>query len=322
VVPEARLNVATYLRRWLKTDRERVRPSTHLVRVGHVENHIVPELGRTNLKRLVPVDVERMTGAMVRHGLSPRTASHVRTTLRIALRDAERNGLVSRNAAALARPPKVEKAEATVLTADQTRILLATTRQDRRGPLWALLSTSGLRLGEALALTWSDLDLEEGVVHVRQNYALVGRGKWAVGPTKTSRSRRDVPLPHQTVEVLGDWRDRQAQERQAAGRDWQQHADGDPVFADEWGRRPEPTRLNHDLRAALLAAGLPRTRIHDLRHSYASQLLLGGVPLLTVSRLLGHSGISITADVYSHVGTAMTRDAAGVLGALLEGPAR
>jgi integrase len=312
-----RLTVSNYLKGWLAGHKGQVRASTWLARQGHITNYIDPAIGRITMRNLTPSDVERMTTDMVGRGLSPRTAAHARTTLRLALRDAERDALVTRNVAALARPPKVSRPEMQVLDAGQTRHLLAVTRYDRWHSLWQVLVGSGLRLGEALGLTWDDIDFDQATVTVRRSWAKTGPNERGLSEPKTSRSRRSVPIPATTVRALREAKGQQDAERDLAGRDWQLHPEGQPVFTDEYGRRFEPTNANRQLDLALKRAGLPHVRLHDLRHGYASTLLTEGVALLTVSRLLGHSSIVITSDTYAHLTQAVTRDAAAALGRVL-----
>ena len=316
-----RLTVGSYLKSWLTGHRGQVRMSTWLARQGHINNYIDPAIGRITMRKLAPSDVERMTSDMVARGLLPRTAAHARTTLRLALRDAERDALVTRNVAALARPPKVSRPEMQVLDGEQTRRLLAFSQDDRWHPLWQVLAGSGLRIGEALALTWDDIDFDQAAVSVRRSLAKTGPREWGLTEPKTARSRRTVPIPATTVRALREARARQDAERAAAGRDWEEHPEGQPVFVDEHGRRFKSSSTNQQLDLALKRAGLPHVRLHDLRHGYASALLAEGVPLLTVSRLLGHSSIVITSDTYAHLTQSMTRDAAAAMGRVLgEGP--
>lgn len=314
-------SVEDYILRWLDRDRVRVKPSTYQHRRNHVVRHIIPAIGRTRLDRLTPAMVEDMTTDLMTTGkkpLSPRTVAHIRGTLRQALTSAMRDGLVTSNAAALAKPPRQQHVEMKTLNARQVRVLLASTKEGRYGALWALLVGAGLRINEALAITWDDVGLEDGVVHVRRSYSKAGPGRWEVSDTKTKRSRRRIELPATTVAALADLRDRQVVEQRDAGPLWQEYGHGQPLFTDQYGRIPEPTNFNRALTAALKAAGLPHIRVHDCRHTYATLLLEQGVPLVTVSRLLGHGSIAITADVYGHVGEGMRREAADVLDRVLE----
>ena len=150
--------VAEYLSRWLEAERARVRASTWRGREGHIRVYILPAIGGIRPTSLVPSDVERMTTSMVDRGLSPRTASHARTTLRRALADAVRDGLLSRNVAALARAPRVPsrsmEAGVDYLTPAQLKQLLEAIEEHPMGPLVTVAATTGLRQGELLGLRW------------------------------------------------------------------------------------------------------------------------------------------------------------------------
>src|SRR5512134_1885666 len=132
-----------YLARWTEAIRPRLRPATHREYARHVRAYFGP-LADVPLSGLTPGHVERLMAGMLERGLSPQTAAHARATLRRALHDAERDGLVSRNVAGLARPPRVTRKEMHPLTAAEVRGLLEATRDDPLGPLWALAVGSGL----------------------------------------------------------------------------------------------------------------------------------------------------------------------------------
>jgi len=146
--PASGLSVADYLAGWLEAERARVRPSTWRYREGHVRVYIVPAVGSMKLGALAPRDVERMTAGMVERGLAPRTAAGCRTTLRKALSDALRDGLVHRNVAALARPPRIPGRDVEYLNRDELRRLLDACEGEPIGPLVTLAATTGLRQGE------------------------------------------------------------------------------------------------------------------------------------------------------------------------------
>ncbi len=150
----ARIRVGDYLERWVSDDHGWA-PATARKHEIAVRVHIVPSLGGLRLRELQVRDIERFLAGRSR----TRTVLHLRATLRRALADAERDGLVDRNVAGMARPPAVRDRERTILDAAQARSLLETTRTTRYGPLWTILVTTGLRISEALGLAWSDVDL-------------------------------------------------------------------------------------------------------------------------------------------------------------------
>ncbi len=327
--------VAEYLTQWTERDRVRVRPSTWLVREQHVRLWLIPALGRIALVRLTAGDVERALVEFMKAGrpraeggtegrgrrpaVSPLTIRHVRATLRHALSDAERDGLVVRNAAAQARPPRVPYTPIAYLTPEQVRRLLDVTHDDELGPLYALAVSTGLRLGELLGLEWSDLDFGSGTLSVRRSLALAADGGYALGETKTAKSRRTVPLPATARLALQRQRVRQAERRLAAGSSWQDRQG--LAFTDVVGRPWAPPHVSRAFVRAVQAAGLPRARFHWLRHTFATLALAQGVGLATVSDALGHSGVAITAQHYAAVTPGLQREAADAIDRALSGHA-
>jgi len=338
IAPAGRaLTVADYLASWLERDAARVRPATSRGRETHVRCYLVPTLGRLALRRLAPADVERAIAGWIASGrpvageerkrgrqshapVSPLTARHVRATLRRALADAVRDGIVPRNVAGDARPPYVAHRPVVYLTAPDVRRLLDATADGEYGPLYALAVSTGLRLGELLGLAWPDIGPDGGTLTVRRSLARAQGGGWALAQPKSTRSRRTIPLPSVGRDALRRQRARQDAAREAAGAAWQDR-DG-LAFTDTIGRPVGPQRVSVAFQRAREAAGLPRVRFHDLRHSAATLMLAEGVPLAVISEWLGHSGIAITAAHYAAVVPALRGEAADAMDRALSGGAR
>lgn len=183
-----------------------------------------------------------------------------------------------------------------------------------RRPIGAALRSGGGPWhgpGELLALRWSDVDLDAGKATVRHT---LRRGVRTLAAPKTDGSKRTLHLGS-VAATLRLHRTRQLEERIAAGHRWQ---DGDFVFATKFGEPLDTSTVTRSFQAALRRAGLPRQRFHDLRHCFATLHLEAGEELLVVSRALGHSTISTTADVYANVTPAMLERTAermdGILG--------
>jgi integrase len=312
--PSAQTTLADFLAVWLRAEERRVRPATWRGRASQIKLYIVPALGSLTLAQLRPSDVERMTSGMVKAGRAGMTARHARATLRRALGDAERDGLIARNVVSLSRPPRIIRPELHVLTADETRRLLEGTEADALGPLYAVAATTGLRQGELLGLAWPDVDGLDGpspTLTVRRSLALAAGGGFALAEPKTARSRRTLDLAPVAVAALRRQRTRQKAARLAAGDLWQDTRR--LVFTDELGRSLRGASVTHTFSDALARLGLPHVRFHDLRHGAASMLLAQGVPLKVVSETLGHSGIAVTADTYAHLDRAQRREAADAI---------
>jgi integrase len=206
--------------------------------------------------------------------------------------------------------------EQTVLPSGRPRIAAPAGRHDDHAAALAALFVAaiglGLRQGELLALRWEDVDLDRGIVMVRHT---LRRGDRELAEPKTERSRRTLAMPSAVTAALRQHRRRQLEERLAAGPAWE---DREFVFATPHGRPLDGVNVAHDYQEALARAGLPRQRFHDLRHAYATLLLEDGVELAIISRALGHSVLSTTADVYG----AWTRDMAGRVAASMDGVLR
>ncbi len=297
-----------YLARWIVTVRPRLRAATHREYARHVADYWRP-LAELPLTRLTPAIVERTMAGLLERGLSAQTVRHARSTLRRALQDAQRDGLVTRNVAALARPPRLVRREMRSLTSAEVARLLASTADDAYGPLFAVAVGSGLRLGEMLGLRWSDIDLDGRSLVVRRSLARAHGGGYELAEPKTNRSRRTVMLPAVAVDGLRRQKVRQAALTLAAGTAW--HGGG-LAFADAIGQPLRPSAVSRVFHDTAQRLGLA-VRLHDLRHTAASLMLGAGVPLKVVSEALGHSSIAITADVYSHVTPELRREAADAM---------
>ena len=187
-------------------------------------------------------------------------------------------------------------------------------QDDRLEALYVLALTTGLRQGELLALRWNGVDLDEGSVQVRGSLQRTQDGLIILEP-KTAGSRRKVSLTKTAVQALRFHRTRQSKERLALGPEWD---DRDLVFANAVGRPIEVGNLIRRSFVPLLErANLPRIRFHDLRHTAATLLLGQGVHAKIVADMLGHTRISTTLDLYSHVTPTMQREATEALEAVL-----
>lgn len=167
--PPASQTVRSFLTEWLETAaKPRLRPRTFIGYKKHIEAHIVPALGALRLHALSPQQVQAMLSGLQVKRLSPATIRGVRAVLRAALNDAMRWGLVARNAAALAYGPRVRRPELKVFSTEQAQTFMEAIKGERLEAFFCTAVATGLRLGELLGLRWSDVDLNEGLLTVRQ----------------------------------------------------------------------------------------------------------------------------------------------------------
>jgi integrase len=247
-------------------------------------------------------------------GLAPRTVQYVHATLRAALKQALKWGLVASNVATLVDGPRVERKETQPLTPENALALLRAVRTDRLEALYSVAMALGLRRGEALGLRWSDVDLERRTINVRVQLQQVKGAGLQLVDVKTSHSRHILDLPDPTVNALQAHSERQTFERRAAKDLWQESG---LVFTTAIGTPIEAGNLTRSFQRILKRSGLPHARFHDLRHTAASLLLAQGCELWEVSKTLGHSGVQITGDIYAHLYPQARRASADRMGAWL-----
>jgi integrase len=278
--------VAKYLVTWLdEAATTTLRPRTVEAYQDVIDGYIVPAVGRIRLVDLEAQDVARMVTGVLKAGRSPQTAKHAHKVLRVALGQAERRGLVTRNVATLVKSPRVVRPTLTALSAADARRFLSATRGHPRWPLYVLAITTGMRRGELLAIRWQDVDLVAGELRVEHTIRQVSRWRFALDEPKTDRSRRTLPLSRLAVEAL------KVQKSGAPSAAF--------VFARADGRPLPAAEVTREFQAALTAHGFPKIRLHDLRHT-AAQIMLeqSGGDLRQVMTMLGHSTLTTTVDTY------------------------
>lgn len=302
--PDAhRLTVGTYLTGWLRDVRPNLAPATYRKHESIIRRHLDRDLGLLRLSELSVGDVRRYL-ATAGDRVGPQSVRHHRATLRRALADALRDGLVSRNVAALAEPPKMPRKERPILTSAQARLLIAETRDDPMHALYVLALTTGMREAELLGLPWRNVDLDARTVKVERTLQRVD-GEWVPGDVKTAKSRRTIPLSEVAVSALRARKARQLEDRGKAGKMGLGLVFTTPIGAPIHGSNLLPTWYAH-----LERLGLPRVTIHDARHTAATIMFERGVPLAVISDILGHSTIRVTADLYRHRVPELSEDAA------------
>lgn len=291
----------------------------------HLDSHIAPHIGSERLQGVNGATLNRLYSTLLATGradgtggLSPATVRRVHAVLHRVFADAVRWNRLVRNPCDQADPPKQHGAgeqEMATWTAEELRRFLDSVRDDRLSTLWMLLSTTGMRRGEAVGLRWEDVDLDAGRVSIVQTIVAVGY-EVQVSTPKTRRGRRLVALDPGTVAALRAWKAKQNEERLAWGPAW---TDTGLVFTREDGSAIHPDRVSKMFDGHVRRSRLPRIRLHDLRHTHASIALAAGINPKVVSERLGHATTSFTLDVYSHAIPGLQEDAAAKVASLVFG---
>lgn len=293
--------VGEYLTSWLDSAAHGLAPRTLTRYRSHVTHSLIPALGHIRLAKLSAQSIQALYAAKLADGVAPGTIRQMHAVLRRALGEAAQMDLVPRNVATLVKVPRALRHEMRVLSPDEARTLLAAVEDDRLEALYVVALTTGMRLGELLALRWVDVDLhtQAPALHVQATLRFRNAETYFFDPPKTPQSRRRIGLSATATEALRRHRARQNEERLVAGAAWR---DDNLVFCTPFGRAICGNHLSgRDFPALLARANLPRIRFHDLRHSCATLLLRRGIHPKVVSELLGHSTVTMTLDRYSHV---------------------
>jgi integrase len=345
-MPTTTPTLASYLTYWLREVVEpNLAPKTTERYTLFTRLYLVPGLGSKRLDRLQvrdirtwlnqlrttcqccaqgkdaarPADRRRCCaiGACCHQVLSERTVKDIRDVLRAALANAVAEELLPRNVAAIVRLPNPRKRQQQWWSVEEARAFLESARRDQ-DPLYAayvLILVLGLRRGEALGLTWPDIDFDAAEVRIRWQLQRAGH-QLRHRETKTPFSAAVLPLPDICVTALKLRAERQTGDRSRAMDAWQ---DSGLVFTSTLGTPVEPRNFNRQFAARCRKAGVRYIRVHDTRRTCASLLVALDVHPRVVMQILRHTQIAMTMEVYSEVPSAKTRSALKRLGQQLDG---
>jgi integrase len=294
-----KITVAEFLDRWIKTKESKLSPTTlngYKVNINHINKYI----GSIQLAKLKLMDIQEMVERLTEKGLKHRTVKYVCRVLHSALEYAIKNEYITSNPAKGVEIAKDEEEfEVQVYAADDLRRLLHLLKEHEH-PLYIpvlLASMRGLRRGECLGLRWSDIDFEAGTLTVKNNYVVVDGVPYHKA-VKTSESNRVTSIAGFVQNELEEYREKMRKAGQIQ-----------TYVCEIDGQLPDPSHISRMLRQFQKANNLPECRFHDLRHSFAVLQLESGTDLDTLKRLLGHSKIGITSDLYLHANINLIKQA-------------
>jgi integrase len=304
----------------------RLRASTWANYRTYTTAYVVPVLGQVKLQALTFVQLNHLYAHLLEHGrrrtissgqsgLAPKTVRNMHVMLHSALHDAMRWGYLVRNVAEAADPPAAPSPEQKVWSPQELGAFLDHVHDDRLYALWLLVATTGMRRGELAGLRWVDVDFDHATASPIIPRVVVDHQVHDSAP-KTERGRRRLALDPVTLEALRNQHKLQAEDREAIGR---RHRDHGYVFTWPDGRPLHPDNIADWFEQHTRAAGLPRIRLHDVRHSYATAALKAGISAKVISERLGHASVAFTLQTYGHVIPGMDKDAATTVADLILG---
>ena len=314
--PAVRYTTGEWLRTWFEVySKPNIREATQDQYTNFLEKHVIPSVGDIPLEKLTSPRLQKLYQDLRTHGkvcqnknagssLSQKTVRNIHMMLHVALEQAVKEDLISKNPTDGCIAPKVEKKEMKVIQPEKIGAYLQAAADRNVLPMFYLELTSGLRRGELLALLWSDLDIDQRTISV--NKSVAGRhGELKVSAPKTKHSIRKVAIPQQAVELL-------IQEHAL-------HPDNPYMFPSPvTGTMYHPDTAGRLHKKLLKEYGIENVRFHDLRHTFATVALQNGVDIKTLSHMLGHFSSGFTLDTYTHVTAKMQQEAAEKMGNFMQ----
>ena len=270
-----------------------------------LRTHIIPDIGDIRLADLKTMHIQRIINKMYDSGLSHRTIEVMKIVMHAALKQAQRNKLVGENVCENVVLPRKQPKRIRVLNEDEQTKLIAALKDNYigRGLLFALYT--GMRRGEVLALKWSDYDKNEKTISITKALSRVrtynkdgNKTMLTVTTPKTDTSIRTVPLIDKAVELLAEHKRKQERYMELVG---DYYTDNDLIFSSSRGDYLDPGNFNRKLNKTVKKIGIPRISPHVLRYSFATRGLEAEVSLKAMQELLGHSSITVTGDIYTHI---------------------
>lgn len=304
-----------YLERWLSKIEGTVRLNTFRTYNMNMRNHIIPYFKEKKLKlqSLTPIILEEYYKSKLNSGLSATTVKHHHQVISKSLSDAIHDELITFNPATAAKSPTPQKYQAGFLTPNQLEQLLILIKGSVIELPVQLCSIYGFRRSEVLGLKWEYIDFEKRTITIAETLQQNNGGSYTDKP-KTDKSHRTLPLTQQAYNLLIAQKEIQKERADIMG-DYYIQSDYVCTWAD--GKVIQPNYLTKNFHQILKKSDLPLIRLHDLRHSTASNLIDSNMSIVRVSDWLGHSSPTTTLNFYSHVNQNQRKEVADTIDKML-----
>lgn len=320
LIDTKKMRFGEYLDYWKDKTFSNLEITTREGYIQKIEKHIKPYLANILLENLKPLHLQNFYDEKLQKGkldgkggLSPRTVLAIHRIIYSALHQAVKWQLVVRNVAEAVEPPKAKKYEAKYLSDKETEKLIKKVQNtDIYIPVMLAIYT-GARRGEILGLSWNNVDLEKGLIKIKDNLCATQKGLIIKQP-KTNSGIRTIAISESLIKILKLHKIKQIENRIRIGAEYK---DNNMVCCYEDGHLFNPKRFSAKFHELLENNNLPIIRFHDLRHSHASLLVKMGVQPKEISSRLGHSNIGITMDLYSHLYDETDREVANMFDKLI-----
>ncbi|MGG0727252.1 tyrosine-type recombinase/integrase [Bacillus paramycoides] len=299
----SKITLKEYLYEWLEIKKMSIQKSTYDVYKSFINTHIVSSIGMVPLSKLNVMHIQKCYKNSLDNNSAKNTTLLAHRILKSALNLAVKQRIINQNPVALAEIPKSEKTSIQTWTEDEVKTFLLHSQDSRYHTGFVLAITTGMRLGEVLGLRWQDVDFDNHTVTINQT---LGHDNKIKTSTKTNSSKRTIPIPLEAIEEL---KKRKLQVNKDKLRIGSGYHDLDLITCSNLGKVTTRSTFGRHFDKIIQNAEIKKIKFHDIRHTHATLLLKQGVHPKVVSERLGHTDISLTLRVYSHVLPNMQEDA-------------
>jgi len=322
IVEPTKLTVAQWLDNWYEIHVvNKVKITTRVSYESDIVHHLKPHLGHIRLNELKLHQVQKIYNEFLKSGrvdgkggLSPKSIKNIHVVLHCALEQAVKEDLLIKNPLNGITLPRRTQKQIEVLTPEEQKKLVNCCLEHRWDTIILLTLYSGMRLGEVLGLTWKDINFEKNSIRINKQLSRLRdyngstfRTKLDLrAETKTSSSNRTIYIAPVIMEKLKEHKERQDKHRKSLGKAYNNL---NMVFAREDGNYVDPGTFRDHYKNTLTKAGIGHKTFHSLRHTFATRALESGANIKVVSEILGHAGVQITLDTYSHVSPELQQEA-------------
>ncbi|MDR0197642.1 MAG: site-specific integrase [Oscillospiraceae bacterium] len=285
--------------------REGLSPSTLYV-YRCMKERLAPFIGHLRLRSITPGALNNAYDAMEKNGVTPKYVRGLHVFTHVVLGVAFKEEIIPRNYAAAATPPKAERPRVAALTETQMRTFFSKLFADDKNyvyqVLFSLLLVTGCRIGEICALSWRDVDFEEGKINICRHFISGEKGRYIVHGCKTAAGERELFLTDGVVKMLKKYREYYADRAFRRDSEWRGGED-EAVFASfkKPGSHIDPNTVRMWLKNFLSKNNLQKITPHQFRHTSISLQLQAGVSAPEAARRAGHARPDITLSIYGHV---------------------
>jgi len=291
--------VGDYLDHWLNNiQSRRVRETTMSMYGQMIRIHIKPTLGGIKLRKLTVQDVRNALNTLEDGGHSGAVLQKYHQILSACLNCAMRDELVHRNVASLAEKPQYTPKDTQIWSLEQATTFLQSMKGHPQYVIFLILLTYGVRRGEALGLRYSDIDFVNGQIHIRQQIDRIG-GKIIARDLKTKNSQRSLPLVSSVYNAIIEHANKNGVVMPPFNPKLEISTEGTIVKSTK-GTALEPSNLRRTFDLFTEKAGLPRIKIHAMRHTAATIFKDLNIPIKDAQLILGHANASTTLNIYQH----------------------